>query len=563
MNPITPVLEALARGRRQLRNLVVEQLPVPAFVSLEITGRLPERRAAMRGWQQWLGRRLSGRQPSLEEWRERLHELAFDPRIKGIVLKISQLQAGLGALESLRTALETFRASGKRVVAYVPTLTLHTYYLTSVADLIVVPESGELALHGLRTEAMFLREALDRLGILPQFHHIGEYKSAVNRFLYPAMPDAEREMLASLLDRIFEEITTTIAQARQLPLEAVRGAVDRGLLSAGQARADRLIDAVAFEDQLATLCANGGPAVDIRPWTRVRRRIRRPLPRRSSPRQMIGVVPLVGAITLGESREFPIPLPLFGQQLAGYETIARMFRLAEELPHVKAIIFHVDSPGGSAVASDLIWREVIRVQQKKPVVVQMGNVAGSGGYYVACGARHIIAGATTLTGSIGVVAGKFDASGLYARGGIRREIMTRGETAAMPSAFTPYSEAEWDLLRTWMQEIYHRFKERVAAGRWRSLEEVETLARGRVWTGRQALEHGLIDEIGDFQAAIRKAKTLAGISPEADIPVMTLHDPEAVALPKAPLGVWEDALSALGSLLAEQALTLMPGDSLV
>lgn len=563
MNPITPVLDALARALRQLRNLVVARLPVPAFVSLDITGRLPERRPAMRRWQEWLGRRLSARQPSLEEWRERLTRLASDPRIKGVVIKIHQLQAGLGALESLRIALETFRASGKRVVAYVPTLTLRTYYLTSVADMIVIPESGELELHGLRTEATFLREALDRLGILPQFHHIAEYKSAVNRFLYPAMPEAEREMLASLLDRTFEELTGAIAQTRQLPLETVRGAIDRGFLSAREAREDRLIDVVAFEDQLATLLADGGPPVDIRPWTRVRRRIRRPLPRRSTPRQIIGVVPLVGMITLGESREFPIPLPLFGQQFAGHETIARVFRLAEQLPHLKAIIFHVDSPGGSAVASDLIWREVIRVQQKKPVVVQMGNVAGSGGYYVACGARHIVAGATTLTGSIGVIAGKFDASGLYARGGIRREILTRGKTAGMPSAFTSYSETEWDILRTWMQEIYHRFKERVAAGRGRSLEEVEALARGRVWTGRQALERGLIDEIGDFQAAVRKAKELAGISPEADIRVITLQDPGGVALPTAPLGLWEDTLSAVGGLLAEQALALMPVASLL
>ena len=205
-------------------------------------------------------------------------------------------------------------------------------------------------------------------------------------------------------------------------------------------------------------------------------------------RHAIGIVQLVGTIVPGESRDLPLPLPLVGQQLAGHETIAQALRRAESSSRIKAIVFYVDSPGGSAIASDLIWHEVSRVQRRKPVVVCMGNVAASGGYYVACGAQHIVAGATTLTGSIGVIAGKIDWHGLLEKASIHREIIRIGATASMPSTFVSYSDQEWELLRRWMDEIYQRFKARVAAGRGRSLEAIDEVARGRVWTGRQALE---------------------------------------------------------------------------
>lgn len=562
MNPLAIAIEAVINAFRGLHRLLARLSSMPEFVLLEVAGQLPERRLPPRGWRGWLQRRFATRPVSLEEWRERLTWLAAEPRVKGLVITIGDLQAGLTALESLREALEGFRASGKQVIAYLATATLRTYYLASAADKLVAPESAELALHGLRTEATFLRAALDRLGILPQFHHIAEYKSAANRFLYPTMPEAQREMLASLLDSSFADIVAAIARARRLPVNAVQRAIDAGILSAAEARDHHLIDAVAFADQLPTLLGDGGRAANIHPWAQVQRRVRRPYRWRSLQRRAIGVVQLVGTIVPGESREFPIPLPLLGRHFVGHETIARAVRQAERLPYIKAVVVHVDSPGGSAVASDLIWREVARMQGKKPVVVHMGNVAGSGGYYVSCGARHIVAGATTLTGSIGVVAGKFNVQGLYAKGGIGREILTRGETAAMPSPFTSYTDPEWAMLRQWMEEIYHRFKVRVAAGRGKSLEEIEAIARGRVWTGRQALEHGLVDEIGDFEAAVRRAKVLAGIPIEADVPVVTMRPPKAAALPSAPAAAWEAALHTVMQLLTEHALVLMPFPSL-
>jgi protease IV len=414
-----------------------------------------------------------------------------------------------------------------------------------------------LALHGLRTEATFLRTALDQLGIQPQFLHIAEYKSAVNRLLYPMMPVTQREMLSSLLENTFEEIVEAIADTRQLSVETVRQAIDQGLLSATEARERQLLDAIAFADELPALLGQDGHAIEIQPWERASRRVFHPYRWRTLERQAIGVVQLLGTIVPGESRDLPLPVPLIGQQLAGHETVTHALRHAESSPRIKAIVFHVDSPGGSAIASDLIWREVSRIQRQKPVVVFMGSVAASGGYYVACGAQHIVAGATTLTGSIGVIAGKLNLGGLFEKAGINREIIRLGATALMPSAFASYSDDEWALLRRWMDEIYQRFKTRVAAGRGRSVEAIEEVARGRVWTGRQALGLGLIDEIGDFESAVRRAKELAHIPLDADVPVPTIRTAKATPWPSAAPAVWVESLQSLNRLWTEHALVMV------
>jgi protease-4 len=558
MSPPAVFIEALINGGRWLHNWLGEFGPGSDFVVLEVAGSLPERRPRSQGVRGWVQRRFGVPQDSLADWRERLTVLAADPRVKGVILTIDDLQAGFPALESLRRSLQNFRASGKRLIAYLVLANLRGYYLASAAEAIVAPESAELSLHGLRTEATFLRGAFDHLGILPQFHHIAEYKSAANRFLYSSMPTPQREMLSSLLENIYEELLSAIAAARRQPESGIAQALDRGLLSATEAQERGLLDHVAFGDQLPTWLSQNGRPARIHPWDRARQRVRLPYRWRTSTHQAIALVPLVGTIVPGESRDLPMPLPFLGRQLVGHETVSRALRRAEDIPSIKAIVFYVDSPGGSAIASDLIWREVIRLQERKPVVVCMGNIAGSGGYYVACGARHIVAGATTLTGSIGVIAGKVNLRGLLEKAGVRHEIVSRGATASMPSAFASYTEAEWEILQRWMEEIYQRFKRRVAAGRGQPLEAVETIARGRVWTGRQALQHGLIDEIGDFETAVRQAKRLAGIQVDADVPVVSIQLRKAIAWPAAGPAAWGVALRSVRRLLNEQALVLVP-----
>ena len=566
MNPIVLVIDLVANTLRLLRNLVVAALPAAEFVAVTVSGPLPERREPPGGLlRRFLARRglmqlaPAGPPESLEEWRERLRVLAGEPRVRGIVLKITDLTAGPASVESLRTALEEFRASGKRVVAYAAAMDLKAYWLASAADSVVAPESAEIALHGPRTEVSFLRVALDRLGLLPQYHHIAEYKTAVHRFIYPQMTEAQREMMEALLDGLYAEMVSSMASSRKLSESTVREAIDDGLLSASMMRAKGLFDAVAFEDDLPAMLGAGGPA-RIVPWAQARRGLRLPYRWRAFERRAIGVVQLIGAIVPGESRDLPVPVPLLGAHFAGHDTMARAFRAAERSSSIKAVVFHVDSGGGSAVASDMIWREVERVRRTKPVVVFMGNVAGSGGYYVSCGSAHIVAGATTLTGSIGVVAGKISAHPLAERLGVRREVLGRGQTAGMFSGFTAFTEREWAALRWWMEEIYVRFTGRVAAGRGRPVAEITALARGRVYTGRQALGLGLIDEVGDFEAAVRRAKSLAGIPPETEIPVVTVRPPKAAAVLPAAGAAWLDGLGPAVRLMQEPALLLMAED---
>ena len=551
---ITIVVETIINVFLLIRNAVIRLLPAPEFVVVTVRGPLPERRPAPPGrLRRWLGRAWVTPPPeSLEEWRERLRLLADDRRVRGIVLKLGDLHAGLASLEGLRRALQAFRASGKRLIAYLPTCDLPGYYLISAADTVVAPESAELALHGLRSETTFLRAALDRLGIRAQFSHIAEYKTATHRFLYPKMTPPQREMVDAVLGTTFAHLIAVVAEGRGLAETSVEEAIDMGLMSAAEAQGRHLIDVVAFEDDLPRMLAQDGRPARLVPWPVASRRVRAPVRWPSRQGGAIGVVQVLGAIVPGESRDLPLPLPVFGQQLTGHETVGRALRAAESARAVKAVILHVESGGGSAVASDLIWREVARVQQVKPVVVFMGNVAGSGGYYVGCGARHIVCGETTLTGSIGVVAGKFSLRGLLEKSGARPELLTRGESADMPSAFAEFSEPQQAALQRWMEDIYRRFKARVAAGRKKTPEEVEAVARGRVWAGRDAAARGLVDELGDFETAVRKAKQLAGIPIEADVPVLTIR-PRSSSVPAAPPAAWAEALRAAGSLLREHA----------
>jgi protease-4 len=558
INSAAVVGEVLVNSGRWLRNVRAGMSPGAEFVHLEVAGNLPERRRRQEGWRTWVQRRFNPPRESLELWRERLGVLAGDPRLRGVVITIGEVQAGRAALESLRRIFLDFQSSGKRLIAFLVSANLSTYYLASAAEVIFAPESLELALHGLRTESTFLRAALDQLGVQPQFHHIAEYKSAANRFLHSTMPISQREMLTSLLESIFEDMVAGIASTRRLSGEEVRRAIDQGMLSAAAAQERGLLDGIAFADELPLRLGHNGRAAVIQPWEQARRAIVQPYRWRSLERQAIGVVQLLGTIVPGESRDLPLPLPLLGRRLAGHESITQALRRAESSARIKALVLHIDSPGGSAIASDLIWREVSRIQRHKPVVVFMGNVAASGGYYVACGARHIVASATTLTGSIGVIAGKVNLLGLLEKVGIRRELVSLGATASMPSTFASYSDAEWALLQTWMEEVYQRFKARVAAGRGRSIEAIEEIARGRVWTGRQALGIGLIDELGDFESAVRQAKELAGLPLQADTPVLTMRSTTARGWPSAAPASWEDLWLSAERLWTERALVLMP-----
>ncbi|MDQ7820611.1 MAG: signal peptide peptidase SppA [Armatimonadota bacterium] len=562
MGLLTVLRDALGAAARAVRNGLVRLLPAPEVVLLTVSGSLPERRTPPPGvLRRWLARGW-GAEPdvSLEEWRERLRMLATDSRVRGVVVRIGAVRAGLPALRVLRDGLRDLGQAGVRVVAFLPAADLAGYYLASGAQEVIVPDSAELLLAGLRVEATFLRAALDRLGIRARYHHIAEYKTAAHRFLYPRMTEPHREMLEAILETWQGEITSAIASSRGIAPAEVAAAIDRGLLTAADALSLRLVDRVAYEDELPSVLGAAGRPARIVPWPQAVRRLR--APRRRWRRPVVAVVQVLGTIVPGESRQFPVPLPLVGSRLAGSDTVARALRAAERTPGVRAVILHVESGGGSAVASDLIWREVVRVQQRVPVVAFLGAVAGSGGYYVACGARRIVCSPLTLTGSIGVIAGKISLRGLLARTGVEREILTRGESATLPSPFADYTDAQDAAVRHWAEDIYRRFIARVASGRGLRTDQVEAVARGRVWTGQDAVSRGLVDELGDFEAAVQAARELAGLPRDADVAVVTVRPPRYVPIPDS-AAAWGHALRQVADLLAEPALLVMPGPEVV
>jgi protease-4 len=564
------ILDLLHNGLRFVFNLVT-RLPGPRvdYVVIEVSGSYPERtppagpllpRLLRRPWQR--------PDESLEALRARLERISAAPGVAGVVLRVRGLRASMAAVQSLRDAVAALRRTGKRVVASLNDADLPGYYLATAAEEIWMPEAGYWNVWGLRTEITFFREALDRAGILPEYERIAEYKTAADPFMRSGLSEHHREVLESVLDSLMTEIAGDVAASRRLDPGAARAAIDRSPLHADEAREAGLVDVVGFEDEMpARLGSPGRPAV-MRPWAQARMRL--PVPYRwDAGRPAVGVVELIGTIVPGESRDSPVPLPVVGGRFAGSDTVARAFRAAERDPRVRAVVFHVDSRGGSALASDLIWREVDRVKRSKPVVVHMGGTAGSGGYYVSCGASHIVAQPATVTGSIGVIAGKMTGRGLMGHLGLNREIVARGEAATIESAFQPFSEEQRGRVRRSIESVYRRFVGRVAAGRRKSEDEVHAVARGRVWTGRQALERGLVDELGDFTVAVRRARELAGIPPAQVARVVTIRPPLAAGIPAAGgaiQGALADAASgvlAAGAALADAAEALRVALALV
>lgn len=570
------IADILRNALRLIANLLA-RLPGPPcdYVIVELAGSYPERTSPRPPLvQRLISRPWQRPEESLEDLRARLERIARSDRLRGIVLRIRDLHTvpgRLAVIQSLRTGLVEIRRRGKRVVAYLPGCDLAAYYVASAADEIWMPEAGVWNVTGLRTEITFFRQAFDRAGILPEFERIAEYKTAADPFLRQGLSQHHREVIESVLDSVMEEFIREVAEARRLDPDAVRAAVDRAPLVAEEARAAGLIDGLCYEDELPARLGQPDRPAAVLPWPLVRRHL--PAAYRWRTRETaIGVVELIGSIVTGESRDLPLPLPYVGGRFAGSETIARALRAAERHPRVRAIVFHVDSGGGSALASDLIWREVDRIKSRKPVVVFMGNVAGSGGYYVSCGASRIVAQPTTITGSIGVVTGKLTVRGLYERLGLNREVIARGAGATLESPFQPFTPAQLDLVRRQTEAIYHRFVGKVAAGRSKRPDEVGAVAKGRVWTGRQALERGLVDDLGDFTLAVQRARELAGIPPTAKVTVVTVRPPYAVGVPaparggayamgapvaQALMGTL-DALRAIRGLAEEGALVLMP-----
>jgi len=465
-----------------------------------------------------------------------IHRAADDPRVAGLIVRVQLPAAAPGPVQELRSAISAFSDS-KPSLAWAETYpgTL-SYYLASACREVWMQPSGTVGLIGFATNAIFLRDALDKAGIEAQFVARGEYKSIANRYTENSYTDSHREADTRLVESLHAQVWQAVAESRLLEPSEVDALADKAPLLRDDAVTGRLVDRIGYRDEAYARIGElvGAPGIspgtgdadseDAPPRLYLSRYAKATASRPSPPmpsvpgrktRPTIAVVTLDGPIVSG--RGGPQVLP-FGNSSVGADTITAALREAAADDSVAAIVLRVDSPGGSAIASETIWREVDRVRDSgKPVVASMGAVAASGGYYVSMPADAIVANAGTITGSIGVVAGKLIARGLKDRLGVRSDSVRTNANADAWSINQPFTDAQHAHLETEADLFYTDFVERAAAGRRMTVDAVDAVARGRVWTGADALEHGLVDELGGYRSAISRAKVLSGLEPDDDV----------------------------------------------
>ncbi len=453
---------------------------------------------------------LGGESSSLTNLLMQIKKAKVDGRIGAILLEINLSGAGWAKAEELRDAIADFRASGKPAYAYIEAGFNKEYYIASACDRIYVMPGGHLFIYGFAAEAMFYRGSLDKLGIYPDVYQIGKYKNAPDQYTRKEMSEAHREVLDALLDDMFNRYVETIARTRNKSPEDVRALIDNAPYSAWDAQKAGLIDGANYRDEVENELKKRLGYKDsdkLQIASEAKYREVEPESLGLNKGESIAVIYASGEIYSGKSNSSP-----FGDQSVGSDTFVKAINDARDDKKIKAIVLRVDSPGGTSYASDLIWHAVEAAKQKKPIVVSMSDVAASGGYYIACNANRIIAEPSTFTGSIGIYAGKPVVKGFYDWLGISNEYLLRGKNAGMfreTEQFTPEERAKFEgLIKS---TYYDDFVPKVARGRNREAQYIDSIAQGRVWTGSQGRENGLVDEFGGLDRAVQVAKQLANI----------------------------------------------------
>lgn len=491
----------------------------PVFVRFLLKGDPPYRQALRRGWPWRRERHAPGQITSVHLFDEALETLAADPAVKGIVLDVQSLEMPPAKRDWVAERLIAFRARGKEVVGTAVSAGNAEYGLLCAADRIALPRAGRLELSGFLVEATAAGRAFEQLGIRPEFVRRGEHKTAPELFIRAEVSANQRAALEQFLDERHAALVEVVARGRRLTPEEARARVDQGPYSAVRARALGLVDLIADDlelpgalgldaDQDRAMAGSAGIAT-FRDWERSRRlpRVRWMAWRRPT---RLAVIPVSGMIA-----QAPSGAPPVGPAVAGSETLVAGLRAAARDRRSPAAVLYVNSPGGSALASELILAEVRRLAARKPVVVYVDRVAASGGYMVALGAREIWVGPGSILGSIGVFAGKFDLSPLLARAGVHREVLSRGEHAGLLTSARPLSAAEREALEAEVEEVYARFVELVSEHRRLDPEAVRARGEGRVYTAARAQAAGLVDRLGSFEGACARAFSLAGQTPRS------------------------------------------------
>lgn len=502
---------------------------------------------------------LGGPSQSLSGLVLQFKKAKVDNRIKAILLEVDMSGAGWGKSEEIRDAIADFRSSGKPVYAYMEFGMNKELYIASACDKIYLAPPGELFINGLAADVMFFRGSLDKLGIYPDIYQIGAYKSAGDMFTRKEMSDAHKEYINSLLDDLFNRYLEGVAKGRGKSVEEMRAIIDNAPYGSVKAKEIGLIDGAVYRDELEKEIKTKLGYKEDEALRLVTASAYRQVDQESlglNKGEKIAVIYATGEIGSGSSDNSPS-----GSTSIGSDTMVKALNDARDDKTVKAIVIRVDSPGGSGLASDVIWHAVDAANQKKPVVISMSDVAASGGYYIAAGASKIVAQPSTITGSIGVVAGKPVLRGFYDWIGISNEYVLRGKNAGMFRETEKFSDDERAKFEEWIKATYYNdFVPKVAKNRNMPAEYIDSVGQGRVWTGAQAKERALVDEFGGLDRAVEIAKELAKIPADKGVRRVIFPYPQTF-LQQLMASSSEDSEAAEAKQRQEAVLSALPEDA--
>lgn len=516
---------------RVLGNLLRRLVPAPQYVQFVLAGEIPTLPPVRRGL---MGRFLPKRR-SLLELERQFDRVSRDPRVKGVVLHLHALSLSWAGQQSVRDGIRRLQRSGKRVVAWATAYDTTRYHLACACDTVLLQPGGQVGSLGIAQRFLFLADALKRAGIEADFVQISPYKTAPDMLMRTEMSDEAREMANWLIGDLFDQLVEAVASGRGLTVEEARSAIDRSPYIDGDAVDGRLVDGLACEKELPRrLSVRKKRPARIAPFRQVRRTLLRP--HRSLSAKCVGIVRIAGDIIDGRSSAPPVKppfrIPLLLSERAGDLSVVANVRRASRSRRVAALVVHVDSGGGSATSSEAMAAALRSLDTRKPVVVSFGGVAASGGYYVATPGRWIVTQPGTITGSIGVLTGKLVNAALLEKLHFGYEWIERGEGISLHRGDDRFTEEERERVWKGIRRTYELFLERVAEGRGKDPAAIDAIGGGRVWTGRQALNHGLVDAYGGLTEAIAKARELAGLSPRSAAVEIVSRDPQSA--PVAP-----------------------------
>ncbi len=553
---ISYLVYVVQTGLTILGNVLRKGLRLPDYVVFTLHGSYPDLRQPPEGF---LQKKMRTRVKSLQELEKEFQAVAENPRVKGVILQLSSLPLPLSRVQSLVNMVKNLQAKGKEVIIWSTFYDFRSYFLAAAGDRILMQKGGIIYSLGLAQRQLYIKNALDWLGIELDVVQVSPYKSALERFTRSDMSEEARTMTGWVMDSYYAQFVRAVAQGRNLDEEKVHALIEQPPLFGEKAIDIGAADGVVNAEELPAYLGSEEKPASLAHWDQCGKRFPRPLP--GLPGKYIALLRVEGNIVDGKSRRPParppLPAPFLFDAQTGDLTFVQQARQALKDKRARAVLLYIDSRGGSASSSEAMTSILKEIAEKKPLVAVMGSVAGSGGYYVATPASHIVAQPATVTGSIGVISAKIVNSRLLERLLLNRETIQRGQKDLFRYPEEPFTEEERQKAWAFIGYIYDLFIQRVAESRSLTPEDVDRVGAGRIWTGEQALEHGLVDELGGLETALKRLRSLANLHPNT--PLIEMPYPKRDTAPLAPSTAWVDyALDSMMLINKNRALLAGP-----